>query len=213
MLAAVGVLSAADLTAIERGLVTIRGEIERGEFAWSRDFEDVHLNIEHRLTVLVGEPGKRLHTARSRNDQVATDLRLWLRGEIDALVRAIAGLRRAFLDLAERHIDTIMIGNYYYGTGRRKSAVARVFLKKGNGAIVVNDKPADEFFSRDTGRMVIRQPLKLTNHEATFDIMMASLVRSGLRVFSRGRTRSTASFRSPASADRSRPAPAALSHR
>ena len=65
-----------------------------------------------------------------------------------------------------------MIGNYYYGTGRRKSAVARVFLKKGSGKIVVNDKPADEFFSRDTGRMVIRQPLKLTNHEATFDIMI-----------------------------------------
>ena len=65
-----------------------------------------------------------------------------------------------------------MIGNYYYGTGRRKSAVARVFLKKGTGNIVVNEKPADEFFSRDTGRMVIRQPLKLTNHEATFDIMI-----------------------------------------
>ena len=65
-----------------------------------------------------------------------------------------------------------MIGNYYYGTGRRKSAVARVFIKKGTGTIVVNDKPADEFFSRDTGRMVIRQPLKLTNHEATFDIMI-----------------------------------------
>jgi small subunit ribosomal protein S9 len=65
-----------------------------------------------------------------------------------------------------------MIGNYYYGTGRRKSAVARVFLKKGTGNIVVNEKPADVFFSRDTGRMVIRQPLKLTNHEATFDIMI-----------------------------------------
>src|SRR4029453_14840443 len=65
-----------------------------------------------------------------------------------------------------------MIGNSYSGTGRRKSAVARVFLKKGTGNIVVNDKPADEFFSRDTGRMVIRQPLKLTNHEATFDIMI-----------------------------------------
>lgn len=65
-----------------------------------------------------------------------------------------------------------MIGNYYYGTGRRKSAVARVFIKKGTGKIVVNDKPADEFFSRDTGRMVIRQPLKLTNHETTFDILI-----------------------------------------
>src|SRR5262245_20837181 len=110
MLAAVGVLSAADLAAIERGMVTIRGEIERGEFAWSRDFEDVHLNIEHRLTALIGEPGKRLHTARSRNDQVATDLRLWLRGEIDAIDRDLAALRRAFLDLAERNAETIMPG-------------------------------------------------------------------------------------------------------
>jgi small subunit ribosomal protein S9 len=65
-----------------------------------------------------------------------------------------------------------MIGNYYYGTGRRKSAVARVFLKKGTGNIVVNDKPVDEFFTRETGRMVVRQPLVLTNHSTTFDIMV-----------------------------------------
>ncbi len=65
-----------------------------------------------------------------------------------------------------------MIGNYYYGTGRRKTSVARVFMKQGSGKIVVNDKPIDEFFSRDTGRMVVRQPLVLTNHEATFDIMV-----------------------------------------
>jgi argininosuccinate lyase len=110
MLAAAGVLSPADLAAIEHGMVTIRGEIERGEFRWSLDFEDVHLNIEHRLTDLIGEPGKRLHTARSRNDQVATDLRLWLRGEIDSLVGDLAAMRRAFLDVAERHADTIMPG-------------------------------------------------------------------------------------------------------
>ncbi len=110
MLAAVGVLPAADLAAIEQGLETIRGEIERGEFAWSRDLEDVHLNIEKRLTALVGDAGKRLHTARSRNDQVATDIRLWLRGEIDALARQIAGLRRALLDLAAAHADTLMPG-------------------------------------------------------------------------------------------------------
>jgi len=110
MLAAAGVLSAADFAAIEGGMTTIRGEIERGEFPWSRDLEDVHLNIERRLTDLVGEPGKRLHTARSRNDQVATDLRLWLRGEIDALRQGLAALRRAFLDLALRHADTIMPG-------------------------------------------------------------------------------------------------------
>ncbi len=110
MLSAIGALSAGDLAAIERGMEVIRGEIERGEFTWSRDFEDVHLNIEHRLTALVGEAGKRLHTARSRNDQVATDLRLWLRGAIDVLADHLAGLRQAILDLAEAHADTIMPG-------------------------------------------------------------------------------------------------------
>ena len=65
-----------------------------------------------------------------------------------------------------------MIGNYYYGTGRRKSAVARVFIKQGSGKFTVNEKPVDEFFTRETGRMVVRQPLKLVNHEATFDIMV-----------------------------------------
>ena len=65
-----------------------------------------------------------------------------------------------------------MIGNYYYGTGRRKSSIARVFLKAGKGEIIVNDKPVDTFFSRETGRMVVRQPLVLTQHDATFDIMV-----------------------------------------
>ena len=84
MLTAQRILSRKDLAAIERGLARIRREIAAGRFAWSIDAEDVHLNIERRLTALVGNAGKRLHTARSRNDQVATDLRLWLRGEIDA---------------------------------------------------------------------------------------------------------------------------------
>jgi len=110
MLAEVGVLSRADLAAIEGGLATIRGEIERGEFVWSRDLEDVHFNIERRLTALIGDAGKRLHTARSRNDQVATDLRLWLRESIDGLSALLAGLRLALIDLAERHADTIMPG-------------------------------------------------------------------------------------------------------
>jgi|SRR5207237_458798 len=65
-----------------------------------------------------------------------------------------------------------MIGNYHYGTGRRKSAVARVFIKQGTGKITVNDKPVDDFFTRETGRMIVRQPLKLVNHEGTFDIMV-----------------------------------------
>ena len=110
MLAAVGVLSAADLAAIERGMAAIDDEIRRGDFSWSTDLEDVHLNIEHRLTALIGDAGKRLHTGRSRNDQVATDLRLYLRGVIDDTTAAIVSLRGALLDLAGRHADTIMPG-------------------------------------------------------------------------------------------------------
>ncbi|MDR1528818.1 MAG: argininosuccinate lyase [Burkholderiales bacterium] len=110
MLTATGILSASDLADIERGLAQISAEIERGEFTWSLDLEDVHLNIEHRLTELVGNAGKRLHTGRSRNDQVATDIRLWLRGEIDRLIVDLARLRQAFLTLAAHHVDIIMPG-------------------------------------------------------------------------------------------------------
>ena len=110
MLAARGILSREDLAAIERGMAQIAGEIARGEFAWTRANEDVHLNIERRLTALVGDAGKRLHTARSRNDQVATDVRLWLRGAIDDIVAQLVALRRALLDLADAHADTIMPG-------------------------------------------------------------------------------------------------------
>jgi argininosuccinate lyase len=110
MLAARGILSKRDFAAIRRGLERIRREIQSGRFAWSLDAEDVHLNIERRLTALIGEPGKRLHTARSRNDQVATDLRLWLRAEIDAIQGLAAALGRALLDQAERHAAVVMPG-------------------------------------------------------------------------------------------------------
>src|SRR3954469_4793064 len=110
MLAACGILPRKDLKAIERGLAEIRREIERGRFAWSEDAEDVHLNIERRLTALVGDAGKKLHTARSRNDQVATDLRLWLRGEIDALLKQLAALQRALLAQASMHASLLMPG-------------------------------------------------------------------------------------------------------
>jgi argininosuccinate lyase len=110
MLEAAGIIGAADLGAIERGLAQIRAEIARGEFEWRRDFEDVHFNIERRLIALVGDAGKRLHTARSRNDQVATDVRLWLRQAIDALAQQIVALRRALLRLADAHADAIMPG-------------------------------------------------------------------------------------------------------
>ena len=82
---AVGMLSKDDLAAIQRGMAEILAEIRAGRFNWSLDLEDVHLNIEKRLTALVGDAGKRLHTARSRNDQVATDVRLWLRAAIDRI--------------------------------------------------------------------------------------------------------------------------------
>ena len=110
MLSGAGILSVADLHSIRSGMAQIRGEIERGEFNWSVDLEDVHLNIERRLTDLVGDAGKRLHTARSRNDQVATDIRLWLRGTIDDILLGLTALQRALIDLAEGHTDTIMPG-------------------------------------------------------------------------------------------------------
>ncbi|MEJ0004104.1 MAG: argininosuccinate lyase [Pararobbsia sp.] len=110
MLAAQKIIGTDDLAQIQQGMAQIRGEIERGEFEWQLDLEDVHLNIEARLTALVGDAGKRLHTGRSRNDQVATDIRLWLRGEIDRIGTLLGALRGALLDLAERHADTILPG-------------------------------------------------------------------------------------------------------
>jgi argininosuccinate lyase len=110
MLAARGILARRDLAAIQRGLARIERELESGRFRWSLDAEDVHLNIERRLIALVGDAGKRLHTARSRNDQVATDVRLWLREEIDALRDLLAGLERALLEQAGRHAALVMPG-------------------------------------------------------------------------------------------------------
>jgi len=110
MLAAARILTKRDLTSIERGLQRIARDIAAGRFAWSSDAEDVHLNIERRLTELIGEAGKRLHTARSRNDQVATDLRLWLRDEIDAIRELLRALMRALIAKAERHAALVMPG-------------------------------------------------------------------------------------------------------
>ena len=110
MLHAVAILSAADLAAIERGLAQIRDEIRAGGFEWSLDLEDVHMNIESRLTAMIGDAGKRLHTARSRNDQVATDVRLFLRAAIDEIVTLIKAAQHGLLELAARHTDTIMPG-------------------------------------------------------------------------------------------------------
>jgi argininosuccinate lyase len=110
MLAAQGIISAEDRAAIESGMARIRGEIEAGTFEWLLDLEDVHLNIEKRLTELVGDAGKRLHTGRSRNDQVATDIRLYVRAAIDDVLGLLNALRGALTDLAEQHADTILPG-------------------------------------------------------------------------------------------------------
>jgi len=110
MLAAQGIIGAQDHADIQRGLQQIQTEIQSGQFAWKLELEDVHLNIEARLTALVGDAGKRLHTGRSRNDQVATDLRLWLRGEIDLLIGLFQDLQRALLAQAEAHADVILPG-------------------------------------------------------------------------------------------------------
>jgi argininosuccinate lyase len=110
MLGAQGVIPLQDVADIERGLAQIAGEIDAGSFDWKLELEDVHLNIEARLTQLVGDAGKRLHTGRSRNDQVATDVRLWLRGEIDALAPLLAQMQRCLLDVAATHTDTILPG-------------------------------------------------------------------------------------------------------
>ncbi|NJR71632.1 MAG: argininosuccinate lyase [Gammaproteobacteria bacterium] len=110
MLCHVGVLSAVDLADITRGMGLIRGEIANGTFVWDVAREDVHMNIESRLIALIGDAGKRLHTGRSRNDQVATDIRLWLRGEIDLLITLLRDMQRALVTIADIHHATIMPG-------------------------------------------------------------------------------------------------------
>ncbi|MGB0127862.1 MAG: argininosuccinate lyase [Rhodocyclaceae bacterium] len=110
MLARCRIIEASDLAAIERGMDTLRSEIAAGTFVWSLDDEDVHLNIEKRLTALVGDAGKRLHTGRSRNDQVATDIRLWLREAIDEILDLLRNFQRNLLALADQHAATAMPG-------------------------------------------------------------------------------------------------------
>jgi len=110
MLSERSIISRQDFAAIEKGLQEIAQEIEAGQFEWLLDLEDVHLNIEKRLTDKIGDAGKRLHTGRSRNDQVATDVRLWLRATADQVVAGLHQLQGSLLDLAEKHYDTVMPG-------------------------------------------------------------------------------------------------------
>ncbi|MEP6875702.1 MAG: lyase family protein, partial [Burkholderiales bacterium] len=110
MLAAQQIIGADDHAAIQRGMAQITQEIEAGAFEWKLDLEDVHLNIEARLTGIVGDAGKRLHTGRSRNDQVATDVRLWLRDEITAVGSLLNELQLALVDVAEKNAEVILPG-------------------------------------------------------------------------------------------------------
>ncbi len=110
MLAAQKIISTQDLADIQRGMAQITEEISKGQFDWKLDLEDVHLNIEARLTQIVGDAGKRLHTGRSRNDQVATDVRLWLVSEIDLIGGLLNDLQKSLIEVAERHVDVILPG-------------------------------------------------------------------------------------------------------
>ena len=110
MLAATGVISSADAAEIKRGLTQVREEIRAGDFPWSAALEDVHMNVESRLKDIIGEPAGRLHTARSRNDQVATDFRLWLRAACDRIDARLEAYQRALVEQAEKHVDQVMPG-------------------------------------------------------------------------------------------------------
>ncbi len=110
MLAANGILSARDAAAIVKGLEAVRREIEGGSFVFRTELEDIHMNVEARLAELIGEPAKRLHVARSRNDQVALDFRLWVRGACDRADAALREFQRALIDRAEKHAGTVMPG-------------------------------------------------------------------------------------------------------
>ncbi len=110
MLGATGIISSEDAAAIQRGLETVREEVRAGGLAWSTALEDVHMNVEARLKALIGEPAGRLHTARSRNDQVATDFRLWLRDACDRIDLALCAFQSALVAQAEKHADQVMPG-------------------------------------------------------------------------------------------------------
>jgi len=110
MLAKINVISSDEASAIEAGLLDIRQQIDAGDFEWSTQLEDIHMNIEARLTDAIGEAGKKLHTGRSRNDQVATDVRLYMREAVDDIIALLNQLQTNLLDLASNEVDTIMPG-------------------------------------------------------------------------------------------------------
>ncbi len=141
MLAAQGIISAADAEAIGKGLAEVAGKLEAGELPWKAELEDVHMNVEANLIDSIGEAGRRLHTGRSRNDQVATDLRLYARASAQRLIELIDGLRRAFLEQAKAHLDTFAPG-YTHLQRAQPIRLAHHFLAY------------DAMLSRDRARLV-----------------------------------------------------------
>ncbi len=141
MLARQSIIDTADLEAIEQGLGSILQDIRAQRFIWKLEFEDVHLNIEKALTERVGDAGKRLHTGRSRNDQVATDIRLYLRFHVDLLVQALRDCQNALLDLAEQHADVAMPGYTHLQVAQPVSFGHHMMAYY-------------EMFARDAGRML-----------------------------------------------------------
>ncbi|MDI9313340.1 MAG: argininosuccinate lyase [Hydrotalea sp.] len=139
MLAAQGIITKLDAQKIAEGLKQIKEEIENGDFKWRDDLEDIHINIENRLHELIGATAGKLHTARSRNDQVMTDSKLWLRKKITATIGQVKNLRRVLFDLASNHVDTIMPG-YTHLQMAQVISLAHYFLAY------------DEMFSRDQKR-------------------------------------------------------------
>lgn len=139
-LQAAGLITQEELDAIRAGLLQIRDEIDRGEFQWKRDLEDVHMNIEAELTRRIGDPGAKLHTARSRNDQVALDIRLYLRDEADEIGRLLAEVQKSLVDLGERNAEVVIPGYTH--------------LQRAQPVLFAHHLLAYvEMFSRDAGRV------------------------------------------------------------
>src|SRR5215472_6525110 len=141
MLAKRGIISTHDAASIAQGLDIILGEMESGAFSFNRALEDIHMNVESRLAELIGPAAGRLHTARSRNDQVATDFRLWVRDTIDALDEALAGYQQALAEKALAHAATVMPGFTRWPMWRWPRATAAASRMRGVASTKVRSVP------------------------------------------------------------------------
>jgi len=181
MLAAQGIISDSDAEAIREGLLTVLSEIECGKFAFSAALEDIHMNVEARLKEIIGEPAGRLHTARSRNDQVATDFRLWVRDQADAAITGLDALIRALLDQAEAGADWVMPGFTHLQTaqpvtwGHHMMAYVEMFARDlgrfRDARVRMNESPLGAAALAGTGFAIDRQ---MTAEALGFDRPMAN---------------------------------------